>query len=95
MKNKGCDVCSHELDFVTNKLANNKTPGTDKVISELIKWLGESSRELLLVTIHSVLDKDELEDILERAAVASIYTKADSSNLANYRPISPLQTVFL
>ncbi len=77
-----------------DKLVNNKTSGTDKVICELCKWMDANSRARLLITISSVLDKDEIEQCLEIIAVASIYKKGDSSNLANYRPISLLQSFY-
>ncbi len=93
-KIKDSNFTVEKFDFVINKLVNNKTPGTDKVISELCKWMDARSRARLLATINNTLDKDELESCLEVAAVASIYKKGDSSNLANYRPISLLQSVY-
>merc|ERR1711924_593213 len=83
-----------ELDYVIRKLQNNKAPGPDNVITEFIKWLNTNNRKRLLYIINLVVNKGELEHTLHLASVASIYKKGDSSNLANYRPISLLQTFY-
>lgn len=83
-----------ELDEVIKKLTNGKTPGPDFVTTELVKWLNESNRAFLLTLINRIIEKDELEESLKLANVASIYKKGNSSDLANYRPISLLQTFY-
>lgn len=83
-----------ELNFVISLFKNNKTPGPDSITSEFIKWFDDKNRILLLETINATITDNHWEDSLNLARVASIYKKGDRSNLANYRPISLLQTFY-
>lgn len=83
-----------ELNFVCHKLKTNKSPGPDLVVNELIMWTDTENRKKLLVSFNNLFHQQQLEESLNLANVASIYKKGDSSNLANYRPISLLQTFY-
>lgn len=83
-----------ELNFVVDIQKNNKIPGPDKLRMELFQWLGPHSRTLLLASINDLVNHDLWDNTLDKANVASIYKKGDSSNLANYRPISLLQSSY-
>lgn len=83
-----------ELNLVCSLLKRNKAPGPDKVKAELIIWTSDKVREHLLKTINHTVEEGVWEDTLNLARVASIYKKGDSTNLANYRPISLLQVFY-
>jgi len=75
-------------------MKKNKAPGPDMLTAELIIWMNQTNREKLLQLINNIHEKDELEETLNLANVASIFKKGDSSKLANYRPISLLQASY-
>ena len=84
----------NELNEVIRKQSNNKTPGTDLLRVELVKYLNSENKSILLGLINDSFHKGELESSLHEARVVSLYKKGDSSKLENYRPISLLQTFY-
>ena len=83
-----------ELDFVFSRIKRNKAPGHDKVPGELFKWLDQENRKVFLDAANACLQKEELQSHHMNAVVVSIYKKGDSSSLANYRPISLLNSCY-
>ena len=83
-----------ELDFVLKRLKNNKSPGDDGVPAELFKWLNEENRKIYLDAANACLQNEEMQAHHMNAVVVSIYKKGDSSSLANYRPISLLNSCY-
>ena len=83
-----------ELEYVLNKIKNNKSPGTDQIPGELYKWLDVPNRTLLLDAANVCLAKGEMAHHLLQAIVVSIYKKGDASMLENYRPISLLNSCY-
>ena len=79
-----------ELKVVLSRIKRNKSPGDDGIQGELYKWLDDQNRTLLLEAANKCLEQGCLQEKFMRAIVVSIYTKGDSSLLANYRPISLL-----
>ena len=88
------DFTMEELILVIEKQGNNKTPGTDNLRAELVKYLDSENKGILLRYINQSFSSGELEVSLHEASVVSIYKKGDSSKLENYRPISLLQTFY-
>ena len=81
-----------ELNLVLSKQGNNKTPGTDNLKAQLVKYLDDRNRQILIRhmnTIHPENWKTRWE-----ASVVSIPKNGASSKLENYRPISLLQTFY-
>ena len=83
-----------ELDAVLKKVKNNKTPGVDGVPGELFKWLDQNNRKLFLKVANTCLRHEEVKQHHMNAVVVSIYKKGDASSLANYRPISLLNSCY-
>ncbi len=84
------NITGRELDNTIKQMKINKAPGPDRVISELYKWLGMDSRDILREILNECWEEEEVPKVLLEANVASIYKKRDAQNLANYRPISLL-----
>lgn len=83
-----------ELSYVLSRIKLRKTPGEDKVAGELYKWLEYDNRLVLLQVINDCYARGTMETHHLHAVVVSIYKKGDSTNLANYRPISLLNICY-
>ena len=83
-----------ELNSVIKKQSNNKAPGTDNLRPELVKFLDDQNRSVLLQHFNVIHETGTMEDSLHQASIVSIFKKGDSSKLENYRPISLLQTFY-
>jgi hypothetical protein len=57
---------------------------------ELIKWLSQQNRDILLKTINSWWEAEKAPKELYYAKVATLYKKGETSKAENYRPISLL-----
>ena len=84
-----------EVDKARSKIDNGKTPGTDGIPGELIKWL--NTKEAIEIILGIVNDMWEIESIpseSEIARVVTIYKKSNPDLPENYRPIAILQTIY-
>ena len=79
-----------ELDRAISRLKNNKTPGPNRVTSELIKLLEEEGRHKLLELLNRCWDNEELFEEMNQADLAVIYKKGQTCKPENYRPIALL-----
>ena len=76
------------------KLKSNQSPGPDNIPAELIKFLNDSNKQVLLAQFNDVLMNGTYPDSLNRANIASVYRKGNPAKLENYRPIALLQTFY-
>ena len=83
-----------DLDTVLSKMKRNKSPGVDGIHVELFKWLSPQNRAIILQAANQCLQNEHMKPEDLHAIVASIYKKGDSSSLANYRPISLLNSCY-
>ena len=67
-----------------------KAPGPDGIVIELVKWLNQQNRDILLKTVNSWWEAEEAPEELYYATVATLYKKGETSKAENYRPISLL-----
>jgi hypothetical protein len=79
-----------ELDEAISRLKNNKTPGPNRVTSELIKLLEEDGRQKLLDLLNRCWENEELFEEMNQADLAVIYKKGPTDKPENYRPIALL-----
>ena len=64
-----------ELDKAISRLKNNKTPGPNRVTSELIKLLEDEGRHKLLDLLNRCWENEELFEEMNQADLAVIYKK--------------------
>ena len=96
-QNNGADESPFKLDELNEALKrskNNKQPGPDGIIMELLKWLDKDNRESLLRLFNEWwINKNAPEELL-LARVVPIFKKGDSDKASNYRPISLLSSFY-
>ena len=64
-----------ELNEAISRLKNNKTPGPNKVTSELIKLLSGEAREKPRELLNTCWEEEELFEEMNQADLAVIYKK--------------------
>ena len=69
-----------ELKNALRMAKNNKQPGPDNVIMELLKWLDAQNRESLLDMLNQWWRHKNAPDELFMARVVPIYKKGDTDN---------------
>ena len=72
----------------------NKQPGPDGITMELIKWLDNANRRVLLNLINTWWESKTAPSALFLARVVPIFKKGDVDIVANYRPISLLNSFY-
>ena len=85
---------THELIKAIRKLKRRKTPGPDEVPLELFKELDEVALINLLQIINQWYQEAYVPAEILQARVVLIFKKGDKTNLANYSPISLLNTIY-
>lgn len=84
----------NELDTVIKLLKRNKSPGTDGLPAEFLKFLDHGSRSLVLQEINAMQKHDTWPEALDRAFIVTIYKKGKVDNPENYRPIALLNAMY-
>ena len=74
-----------ELDEVI-QLGKGKAPGLDRIAMELIKWMNQQNRDILLRTINSWWEAEEAPKELYYAKVAILYKKGKQVKLKTTDP---------
>lgn len=87
---------SISLDEVTKsvmRLKNHKSPGCDGIVSEVLKYGGDSMMKCLHFICQIMFDKGDVPMDWLRGVVVPIHKDGDPSNPLNYRPITLLSIV--
>ena len=69
-----------ELNDAISRLTNNKTPGPNKVTSELMKLLSGEAREKLRELLNRCWEEEEPFEEMDQADLAVIYNKRKQNN---------------
>ena len=72
----------------------NKSPGPDGIPVELFKWLNADGLECILEILNECWENNVMPEHMEYANVVTLYKKGKVQNLANYRPIALLQSIY-
>ena len=84
----------HEICTAIKGAKPNKQPGPDGITTELIKWLDNANRRLLLDLFNSWWHSRTAPSALFTARVVPIFKKGDTDVASNYRPISLLNSFY-
>jgi hypothetical protein len=82
-----------EVEIVNAKLQKYKSPGSDRILAELIQAGGEILLSGIHKLVNSVWNKEELPDQWKESIIVPIQKKkGDKTDCNNFRGISPLST---
>jgi hypothetical protein len=82
------DVSMQDIKKIINSLKNWKTPGTDGIPAELIKYYGwEVLHQAIYELCQKIWNDEELPEEWNKAIVVPLYKKGDKLNCNNYRGI--------
>lgn len=82
-----------ELEKVIGALKTGKTPGSDKITTEMIKNLGEIGKEAILEILNKAWLNEKMPQEWGVALIMPIHKKGDPKQCDNYRGITLLNTV--
>jgi hypothetical protein len=83
-----------EVEVAIGKLKSHKSLGTDQILAELIKTVGEMLCSEMHKLICSVWNKEELSQQWKKSIIIPIYEKDDKTDCNNYWGISLLSTAY-
>jgi hypothetical protein len=83
-----------EVEIAIGKLRSYKSPGTDQILTELIKAGGETLYSEIHRLICSIRNKEELPQQWKESIIVPIYKKDDKTDCNNYRGISLLSAAY-
>jgi sorting nexin-29 len=83
-----------EVYDTVRKMKDNRAPGEDATMAELIKKGGKHLWENIHQLIVSIWNKEEIPEELRTAIICPIYKKASKLECKNYRGISLLNVAY-
>jgi hypothetical protein len=89
------DHSPFEADIADAKLERYKSPGSDKILAELIQAGGETFLSAISKLINSIWNKEDLPDQWkEESIVIPIHKKGNKTDYSNYSAILLLTTSY-
>ena len=81
-------------DICLKKLANNKTPGPDKIPNIILKNMPECFHKLLFLFFTHCYKQKQIPTSWKTSLTILLYKKGDPSQLTNHRPIALANTIY-
>ena len=81
-------------DTCLKNLANNKTPGPDKIPNIILKNMPESFHKLLFLFFSHCYKQKQIPTSWKISLTILLYKKGDPSKLPNHRPIALANTIY-
>ena len=88
------DFTMEEIMWAINKLKREKAPGPDGIPIEFFKEMKETQLRIIQTLIDKWWNGEIIPEDLTQAQVILLYKKGDKNNLANYKPISLLNSIY-
>ena len=82
------DISIYEIDRAIQHLKSDKAPGSDNVLSELIKNGGPVLKHAILVLFNKLYNCGHYPEQWANGIIVPIYKKGDRSSPKNYRAIT-------
>lgn len=83
-----------EVERATKKMKLGTSPGTDRVPPETLNWSSSSTATDLLILFNMILKTGQLPNDLLVSETKLLYKKGDPADIANYRPITLLNSIY-
>ena len=87
------DVSKEEVKAAIRHLKNNKSPGPDSIMSEILKALDTAIVPFLVKYFNKLVSSGLYPTEWAKAIIVSLYKKGDINNVDNYRGISLLNVL--
>lgn len=84
---------TEEIEKVVKELKNNKCPGEDNILNEIIKTGLEVITTPLQQLFNKILKTKKIPNQWRSSQIILLYKKGDKTNISNYRPISLVSTI--
>jgi hypothetical protein len=87
------NITMEEVVEAIRRMKIGKAPGSDKITAEMMKYMGDRGRQILLEILNKVWKEEKIPRDWEVGLIVPIYKKGDKKDCNNYRGITLLSTV--
>lgn len=87
-------ILDSEIEVALKQMKNDKAPGDDGIVVELLKAGEESTIKKLKEIFNLAQETETIPEKWKNAIIVLIHKKGDKKDIGNYRPISLLSHVF-
>src|SRR5277367_5522719 len=84
------EVLSWEVQYAIKQMKNNKAPGDDGIVIDIIKEGGQELYHHIAKLFTNCLSKHKTPEAWDNAIIILLHKKGDIKDINNYRPISLL-----
>ena len=88
------EITIAEIRAALKQMKNRKSPGEDRITSEMLKLGGKIVEQATQILLNKCLKEEKIPDDWINAEVIILFKKGDISNIENYRPISLLSQMY-
>ena len=88
------DITEEEIESIIKGIKDNKTPGKDGFVSEIINQWGKCVIKALKTFYNACLFEGNTPEQWENAVMIILHKKDNITEIVNYRPISLLSHIY-